>query len=197
MELTLTTEFMSGISGTRICGDMRMMRRVVAPEAVARSMMTRPTPRACLEISAVRASCGAVLRAEGLGIKRDHLNGRVAAGRRRAEGAQHSGTLIAGAEEEWQQAIGRRIDEQNALSAGGERAAERGDEAGFAHAAGKREDGHDRSARGGWGRRGLRWRRAAFEDSPQSKPARGQAIARALQRVFGRRQAGLAGLDDF
>ena len=63
---------------------------------------------------------------------------------RRAEGAQHSGALIAGAEEEREQAISRGVDEQNALATGGQRAAQRGYEAGFAHAAGKREDGHHR-----------------------------------------------------
>ena len=65
-----------------------MMRRVVAPEAVARSMMTRPTPRACFEISVVSASGGGSSRAIVVGIERDHLDGRVAAGNRRTEGAR-------------------------------------------------------------------------------------------------------------
>ncbi len=44
MELTLTTEFMSGTTGTSTSGERRITRRVVAPEAVARSTITRPTP---------------------------------------------------------------------------------------------------------------------------------------------------------
>src|ERR1700722_18250473 len=47
-----------------------------------------------------------------LGVERDHLNGRVAAGSRRVEGAQHSGTLIAGAKEEWEKAVSSGVHEQ-------------------------------------------------------------------------------------
>ena len=67
MELTLTTEFMSGTTGTRIMGSMRMMRRVVAPEAVARSTMTRLEPCANFEISPLRLSWldGSELRPSG------------------------------------------------------------------------------------------------------------------------------------
>ena len=132
------------------------MRRVVAPEAVARSMMTRLTPRAYLRISAVSASCGGGFGAQRLGIESDHLDGRVATGGRWTEGAYQAGTLIAGAEEERQQAVGRGIDQQNALTARGERAAKRCHEAGFAHAAGQRKDGENGSARGHGRRRRLR-----------------------------------------
>jgi hypothetical protein len=56
MELTLTTELISGMTGTRTVGAKRMMRRVVAPEAVAKSTITRLTPRALRVISVVRVS---------------------------------------------------------------------------------------------------------------------------------------------
>ncbi len=187
MELTLTTEHMSGTRGTRICGDKRMTRRVVAPEAVARSTMTRLTPRACFRISAVSASAVASFGVQRLGIERDHLDGRVATGYRRTEGADQAGTLIAGAEEERQQAIGSGIDQQNALTARGKHAAQGCHETGFAHAAGQRKDSQNGSARGRGRRRRLRGH-IVFKDAAQGKPARDEAIAGTLQRVLRRRR---------
>ena len=54
--VTLTTEFMSGTTGTSTRGAMCRMRRVVEPDAVARSTMIRLDPRANFAISPLRLS---------------------------------------------------------------------------------------------------------------------------------------------
>ena len=56
IELTLTTEFMSGMMGTSTMGAIFITRRLVDPEAVARSTITRLTPREYLPISVTSAS---------------------------------------------------------------------------------------------------------------------------------------------
>src|ERR1035437_3271869 len=117
MELTLTTELMSGITGTRTVGAMRSTRRVVAPEAVARSTMMRLAPRALRGISWVRTSWGAGSGAEGFRVHRQGLDGRIAAGSGRVEGPEDTGALIAGAKKERQQAESRCIHQQHTLAA--------------------------------------------------------------------------------
>ena len=130
---------------------------------------------------------GGQIGVQRLGIESDHLDGRVATGDWRTKGAYQAGALIAGAEEEGQQAVGSGIDQQNALTARREHTAQGGYEAGFAHATGQRKDRENGSARG----RG-RWRRLrghiVFKDAAQGEPARHEVIARALQRVNRRRR---------
>ncbi len=61
---------------------------------------------------------GAVFRSQVVGIDREHLDRRIAAGRRRAEGPQQAGALIARAEKEGEQTVGRCIHQHDALAAG-------------------------------------------------------------------------------
>ena len=172
MELTLTTEFMSGMSGTSTSGARRKMRRVVEPEAVAKSTITRLTPREyCRDISPVSGSWFAELRTQALGIDVTIWIGASPLAAGRAEGPQQAGPLIARSKEERQQSEGCRIHQQDALAARRKSTSQRCHQAGFAHAAGQREDGQHRSARRHRSRNRLRLRTRSFKNSPQRKPA--------------------------
>ena len=192
MEPTETTELMSGTMGTSTSGAMRMTRRVVEPEAVARSTMTRlAPPRVQGEGLGERFGIG-VFRAQQLGIDGDQLYGSVAAGGGRAEGAELPGPLIARAEEEGEQPVGRRVDQENALAARGQGTAKGGDHASLSYAASQREHGQHWRARGAWSlRRRLDRSRGALKHALERIPARSQPVARALQRVLRRLRNGL------
>src|SRR5579859_5209781 len=118
-----------------------------------------------------------------VGIQGDELDRGFGAYAGRVEGAEHTGTLVTGAEEEWQQAVGGGVDEQHAFSARGEGAAQRGDQAGLPYAAGERKDG-ERGNTGGRGN-GSRFSRGGLgiEDAFEGVPAVGDMIAGADEGV--------------
>ena len=159
MEPTLTTELMSGITGTSTVG--RHAQNAARSGAGSGGQIDHDAAGAaasCVEISL--RQCFLRRRSRGPGVSGSSVTiwmgaSPLAAGR--AERAQHAGTLIAGAEEKRQQPIGSRVDQQNALAAGGERPAQCGHEAGFADAAGEREHRQHRRTRSSRGGHGSAW----------------------------------------
>ncbi len=127
----------------------------------------------------------------------DEIDGRVGAAAGWREGADGALAKLAGSEVEGQEAVGGGVGEKDFFSHGRESAAYGGDEAGFADAAGEREDGTDRGAgfflaygRGfGLILAILTIVAGLLEDALESEPASGYAFAGVLQGV------GYRGLD--
>jgi len=115
----------------------------------------------------------------------DKVDGGVGAATRGREGADGSVTEFAGSEVKRQQAVGGGVGEQNLLSHGGESAAYRCDEAGFADSAGQRKHGEDGSAgfllTHGRGFRLVLTR--LLEDALERVPAGGDAFSGVLEGV--------------
>ncbi len=146
----------------------------------------RWVPRLLLMISSASFSCAASSLPFWSIVVADEVDGCVGAAAGRREGADGSLAKFAGAEVERQQTVGGGVGEEDFFSHGRESASDGGDEAGFADAAGEREDGEDRGAgfflANGAGS-GCGLLAGLLEDSLEGEPAGGDALAGVLQGV--------------
>src|SRR6267378_2697614 len=118
-------------------------------------------------------------------IVADEIDWRVGAAAGWREGADGALTKFAGAEVERQQAVRGGVGEKDFFSHGREGTTDCRNEAGFADAAGEREDGTDRRAGFflAYGRGFGLILTGLFEDALESEPAGGYAFAGMLQGI--------------